>query len=256
MLTKRIIPCLDVKDGMVVKGVQFRNHEVIGGVLDLARRYCDEGADELVFYDISASTDSQSKSLNWVPEVARFLDIPFCVAGGIRDIEKAKFILNSGADKISINSPALENPKLISELSNVFGSQCVVVGIDSFERDGQYYVYQYTGDLNKMRSAAKNTIEWAQEAESLGAGEVVLNCMNQDGVRNGYDIQQLQLVSEKLNIPVVASGGAGSVEHFKRVFQETDVSGALASSVFHKKIIFIPELKKYLKSEKIEVRLS
>src|SRR5262245_4178590 len=194
MLTRRIIPCLDVRDGRVVKGTQFRDHEDVGDIIDLAKRYRDEGADELVFYDITASSDGRTVSTEWVTRVAKVLDIPFCVAGGIRSLDGARAILHGGADKISINSPALENPALIGQLAGEFGSQWVVVGIDSRQEAGDYYVKQYTGDPTKTRATRWRTLDWAVEAQKLGAGEVVLNCMNQDGMKQGYDIAQLKLV--------------------------------------------------------------
>lgn len=255
MLARRIIPCLDVKDGKVVKGVQFVGHEVLGDAVDMALRYRDEGADELVLYDITASSEGRTVDYNWVRDIARALDIPFCVAGGIRSAEQAVKCLDSGADKVSINSPALERPDLINELAEMAGSQCVVVGIDSREMDNDYYVHQYSGDPDKIRQAGRRTLDWVIEAQSRGAGEIVLNCMNQDGVRKGYDIVQLRLVRDKLNIPLVASGGAGAPEHFRDVFDQADVSGALAASVFHKKIIAIPDLKAQLRGDGIAVRL-
>lgn len=255
MLARRIIPCLDVKDGKVVKGVQFVGHEVLGDAVDMALRYRDEGADELVLYDITASSEGRTVDYNWVRDIARALDIPFCVAGGIRSAKQAVKCLDSGADKVSINSPALERPDLINELAEMAGSQCVVVGIDSREMDSDYYVHQYSGDPDKIRQAGRRTLDWVVEAQSRGAGEIVLNCMNQDGVRKGYDIIQLRKVRDLLNIPLVASGGAGAPEHFRDVFDKADVSGALAASVFHKKIIAIPELKQQLRGDGIAVRL-
>ena len=254
MLAKRLIPCLDVKDNNVVKGVRFRDHKIVGDIVELAQRYRDEGADELVFYDITASSDGRSVDHAWVTKVARVLDIPFCVAGGIRSVETARDVLQAGADKISINSPALENPNLILDLVEVFGSQCVVVGIDSFEKDGDYFVYQYTGDPDKMQATQRKTCEWAQQVQSLGAGEIVLNCMNQDGVRQGYDIKQLTSIKDALDIPVIASGGAGNKQHFADVFLQTNVDGALAASVFHSGEIAIPKLKQFLAEQDIEVR--
>lgn len=254
MLARRIIPCLDVRDGRVVKGTQFRDHEDVGDIIELAQRYRDEGADELVFYDITASSDGRTVSTEWVTRVARVLDIPFCVAGGIRSLAGAREILHGGADKISINSPALENPALIGELAREFGSQCVVVGIDSLQADGDYFVKQYTGDPSKTRSTRWRTLDWAAEAQKLGAGEVVLNCMNQDGVRRGYDLAQLKLVRAVLTVPLVASGGAGEISHFNDVFRLAGVDGALAASVFHKGIIPIPKLKAQLIADGISIR--
>jgi len=254
MLAKRIIPCLDVKDGKVVKGIQFKNHQIIGDIVEYAKYYRAQGADELVFYDITASGEGRTVEPEWVKQVAKHLDIPFCVAGGIRSIEDASKILAAGADKVSINSPALENPNLISQLAQRFGQQCVVVGIDSHADSGSYYVHQYTGDPNKTRATKRNTLEWAQEVQALGAGEIVLNCMNQDGVKNGYDIAQLTLLRSLLKIPLIASGGAGTHEHFLHAFTHAQVDGTLAASVFHRKEVMIPELKHYLKLQKIEIR--
>lgn len=256
MLAKRIIPCLDVRDGKVVKGVQFRNHEIIGDIVPLAQKYAEAGADELVFYDITASSDGRVVDKSWVSRIAQVIDIPFCVAGGIKSEADAKEILMMGADKISINSPALRDPTLISRLADHFGQQCVVVGIDSFydKESQQYQVYQFTGDENRTQKTNWTTFEWIKKVVSLGAGEIVLNCMNQDGVRQGYDIAQLQAARAACNVPLIASGGAGTIEHFAEVYQQADVDGALAASVFHKGIIPINELKTYLRSQNIEVR--
>lgn len=255
MLTKRIIPCLDVKEGRVVKGVQFRNHRDMGDILEHAQRYAEDGADELVFYDITASSDGRVVDKEWIRKVARVIDIPFCVAGGIRNIEDARKILNDGADKISVNSPALEKPEFITELAHAFGTQCVVVGIDSLHENGHYIVHQYTGDEEKTLKTSRDTMEWAQRVQRLGAGEIVLNCMNQDGVKMGYDIQQLQAIREAVSIPVIASGGAGNEDHFAQVFAMTGVDGALAASVFHTRQIHIADLKQYLKTRNIRIRL-
>ena len=254
MLTKRIIPCLDVKDGVVVKGVKFKNHEVVGSIIDLAIKYNDQGADEIVFYDIAASTIDGFVSKTWVEQIAKEINIPFCVAGGIKSIEDAKVILNSGADKISINSPAISRPELISELSKEFGSQCVVVGIDSLRVDNNYVVYGKTGNEKTAFNTKLKTKDWITKVQELGAGEIVLNCMDQDGVKNGYDIAQLREMLAECNVPLIASGGAGSVNDFIDVFKQTNVSGALAASVFHKSIIKINTLKKSLKTELINVR--
>ncbi len=243
-----------MRDGVVVKGVQFRNHRVVGDILELAERYCVEGADELVFYDITASPDERGVDRSWVSRVARVLDIPFCVAGGIRSVADAEDVLNKGADKISINSPALANPGLISELATRFGSQCVVVGIDSRQEHSNYFVYQYTGDPDKTRPAQRMTVDWVREVQKRGAGEIVLNCMNMDGVRKGYDIDQLAAVREVCNVPLIASGGAGAREHFLQVFGEANVDGALAASVFHSAEIPIPELKDYLARSQVDIR--
>jgi len=255
MLSRRIIPCLDVRDGRVVKGVRFRDHVDMGDIADLAMRYRDEGADELVFYDISASPQGRSVDHAWVERVARLIDIPFCVAGGIRDVETARRVLHAGADKISINSPALERPALVSELADAFGVQCVVVGIDSIrEADGQWRVRTNTGDPSRTREPGVRTLDWIVEAQRLGAGEIVLNCMDSDGVRRGYDIVQLREARAACHVPLVASGGAGEMLHFAEAFEQADVDGALAASVFHGGTIAIPELKRFLRQRDIEVR--
>lgn len=227
----------------------------MGGILELAGLYCQSGADELVFYDISASPDERTVDRGWVSKVASLLDIPFCVAGGIRTIEAAEDILRKGADKISINSPALENPGLISRLAKRFGSQCVVLGIDSLRVDETWQVYQYTGDPKRTTSTSRNTLDWVVEVQELGAGEIVLNCMNSDGVQHGYDIEQLAAIQDRCTVPLVASGGAGKLRDFEDVFTKTHVSAALAASVFHSGKITIPELKCFLQDSGIEVRL-
>ncbi|QGM80281.1 imidazole glycerol phosphate synthase subunit HisF [Otariodibacter oris] len=256
MLAKRIIPCLDVKDGQVVKGVQFRNHEIIGDIVPLAQRYAEEGADELVFYDITASSDGRTIDKSWVERVAKVIDIPFCVAGGIKTEADAEQIFAFGADKISINSPAIADPDLINRLADRFGVQAVVVGIDSwFEKEtGKYWVNQYTGDEKRTRQTQWQTMDWVKEVQQRGAGEIVLNTMNQDGMRQGYDIEQLKKVREVCNIPLIASGGAGEMIHFRDAFIEAKVDGALAASVFHKQIIQIEQLKQYLSNENIAIR--
>lgn len=253
-LTKRIIPCLDVKDGKVVKGIRFRNHIVVGDIVELSKRYSDERADELVFYDITASTEARTVSVDWVKKVAEVINIPFCVAGGINSVEDARKILQNGADKISINSPALLNPDLINALVKEFGSQCVVIGIDSIEENGDYFVKQYTGDPNKTKSTKWRTFDWALEVQKRGAGEIVLNCMNQDGTRKGYDLNQLDALSKLLTIPLVASGGAGSAKDFVKVFKETNVDAALAASIFHNGTVSIQNVKKVLRQNNIKVR--
>ena len=256
MLSRRIIPCLDVRDGRVVKGVRFRDHVDMGDIVELALRYRDAGADELVFYDIAASPEGRSVARDWVERVARLIDIPFCVAGGIRSVEEARAVLRAGADKISINTPALERPALISELAEAFGVQCVVVGIDSVrEGDGQWRVRSHTGSPDAMRAPGRRTLDWIVEAQRLGAGEIVLNCMGSDGVRAGYDIDQLRAARAVCRVPLVASGGAGAMSHFAEAFSDADVDAALAASVFHAGDIAIPELKRYLRGQGIEVRL-
>ncbi len=255
MLSRRIIPCLDVRDGQVVKGVRFRDHVVMGAIEDLALRYRDAGADELVFYDITASPEGRSVDRAWVERVARLIDIPFCVAGGIRSVDDARAILHAGADKVSVNSPALERPALISELASAFGVQCVVLGVDSLrDPDGEWRVRQYTGDPSKTVALRKRTLDWIAEGVALGAGEVVLNCMGTDGVRAGYDLEQLRAARAVCPVPLVASGGAGTPEHFVAAFRDADVDAALAASVFHSGELRIPELKDQLAAAGIEVR--
>jgi cyclase len=238
----------------VVKGVRFRDHRIVGDILTLAGRYRDEGADELVFYDISASPEGRSVDKSWVNRVARILDIPFCVAGGIRSVAEAEEVLASGAEKISINSPALSDPALIDALSRRFGAQCVVIGIDSQTVGDEFRVQQFTGDVARTRDAARDTLDWVKEVQDRGAGEIVLNCMASDGVRRGYDIAQLRAVRSVCRVPLVASGGAGSPEHFAEVFEVAGVDAALAASVFHSGEIAIPDLKKRLRADGIEVR--
>ena len=255
MLAKRVIPCLDVLNGLVVKGVQFKNHKIVGDIIELASRYAQEGADELVFYDIGASVNDKLVSRDWISQVSQSIDIPFCVAGGINSVKSAEERLAAGADKISINSPAIQRPELINELSDSFGKQCVVIGIDTFQEGNKYRVKSFTGDPNKTKETGKITKEWVEEVISRGAGEIVLNCMNKDGVKQGYDIEQLSNIREICTVPLIASGGAGTIQHFIDVFKKTNVDGALAASVFHKSLINIQNLKEELDNSNIEVRL-
>ena len=254
-LARRIIPCLDVRDGQVVKGVQFRNHRVMGDIIELATRYSAEGADELVFYDITASPEGRSVDSDWVSRVAEVIDIPFCVAGGIRSVEDARKVLQRGADKISINTPAVQRPDLINELVEAFGSQCIVVGVDSVLQDEQWVTRQMTGIPDQMQQTGRTTLEWITEVASRGAGEIVLNCMGSDGTRQGFDIEQLKAARALVSIPLIASGGAGSISHFIDVFEQADVDGALAATVFHNNKIPIPALKQVLSAAGIGVRL-
>ncbi len=253
MPAARIIPCLDVRDGRVVKGVQFRDHRDAGDIVEQAIRYRDEGADELVFYDIGASAEDRSVDLAWVDRVARIIDVPFCVAGGIRTRDQAARLLAAGADKVSVNSPALERPALIDELARDFGSQCVVLGVDSFEDRGEYRVKQYTGSPARTQDAGRRTLDWVGEAVDRGAGEIVLNCMKRDGVRTGYDLPHTRAVIDAVTVPVIASGGAGAPVHFRDALA-AGASGALAATVFHDRLIAIPELKEYLRTCGIEIR--
>lgn len=243
-----------MRDGQVVKGVQFRDHRIVGDIIGLASRYRDEGADELVFYDITASPQGRSVDRGWIAKVGAVLDIPFCVAGGIRSVADAEEVLAAGAEKISVNSPALERPDLIDELARRFGAQCVVLGVDSRNSGGGWRVFQYTGDPERTRESARLTLDWVREAQSRGAGEIVLNCMNADGVREGYDIEQLTAIRAVTQVPLIASGGAGTPQHFAEVFRKARVDGALAASVFHTGALGIPALKSYLRTQHIEVR--
>lgn len=254
-LARRIIPCLDVRDGQVVKGVQFRDLRVMGEIIELATRYSSEGADELVFYDITASPEGRAVDSDWVSKVAEVIDIPFCVAGGIRCVEDARKVLQRGADKVSVNTPAVQRPSLINELVDEFGSQCVVVGIDSIFHEGGWTTRQMSGNPDQIQATGRSTLEWISEAADRGAGEIVLNCMGSDGMRNGFDIEQLRAARKLLYVPLVASGGAGTTQHFIDVFEQADVDGALAASVFHSNQLPIPSLKRSLSEAGIGVRL-
>jgi imidazole glycerol-phosphate synthase subunit HisF len=234
--------------------VKFKEHRVVGDVLELAQRYREQGADELVFYDITASPEGRSVDRAWISRVAAVLDIPFCVAGGIRSVEDAEGVLNAGAEKVSVNSPALADPDLIDRLAARFGSQCVVAGIDSQTTPAGYRVYQFTGDPDRSRDTRRDTLQWVREVQDRGAGEIVLNCMASDGVRSGYDIDQLIAVRALCHVPLVASGGAGTPAHFAELFQRRAADAALAASVFHTGAIAIPDLKAYLREQGIEVR--
>jgi cyclase len=236
--------------------VRFRDHRIVGDILELARRYRDEGADELVFYDITASPQARSVEREWVRLVARVLDIPFCVAGGIGSVADAEEVLNAGAEKISVNSPALENPALIDALAKRFGSQCVVVGIDSQETAEGHRAWKFSGDLEHACDGGREVCAWVREVQERGAGEIVLNCMGSDGVGAGFDITQLRAVRQICQVPLVASGGAGAVHHFREVFVQAEVDAALAASVFHSGEIGIPELKRELQNTGIQVRLA
>ena len=256
MVSRRIIACLDVAGGKVVKGVRFGAHRVMGDIVPLALRHRDAGADELVLYDIGASPGSRTVDAGWIERVAREIDIPFCVAGGIRSVDDARRALHAGADKISVNSPALERPALIGELAEAFGSQCVVVGVDSLlDADGDWHVRRNSGDPARTFALVTGTLDWIAEAQSRGAGEIVLNCMGSDGTREGYDLEQLAAAREVCEVPLIASGGAGTIAHFTEVFEAADVDGALAASVFHEGLVDIIELKRELKRSRIDVRL-
>lgn len=234
--------------------MRFRDHRVVGDILELAMRYRDQGADELVFYDITASPENRAVDRRWIERIAAELDLPFCVAGGIRSVADAEAVLAAGAEKISVNTPALLRPALIDELARRFGSQCVVVGIDSQTTVEGYRVQQFTGDPLRSGTARRDTLQWIREAQDRGAGEIVLNCMIADGVRSGYDVPQLRAARALCHVPLVASGGAGEPAHFAQVFQQARVDAALAASVFHSGSLPIPELKRYLRAQHIEVR--
>lgn len=253
MHTKRIIPCLDVKDGRVVKGINFVNLRDAGDPADVAAAYDKAGADEVVFLDITASSDSRATQLEWVRQVAAKVFIPFTVGGGIRTVEDFKAILREGADKISINSAAIMNPRLISDAADKFGSQCVVVAIDAKRRtDGNgWNIYKNGGRVDMGLDA----VEWAVTAEKMGAGEILLTSMDGDGTKEGYDIALTKAVAEAVGIPVIASGGAGKVEHFKEALVDAGAEAALAASLFHYKELEIREVKEYLRQQGVPVRL-
>jgi len=236
--------------------VRFRDHEVAGDILDLACRYRDDGADELVFYDITASPENRTVEQDWVRRVARVLDVPFCVAGGIRSVGDAEAVLNAGAEKISINSPALANPALIDDLARRFGSQCIVVGIDSLARGREHQAQLFSGDPRRARDGGRDVVSWVREVQERGAGEIVLNCIGADGTRAGFDIEQLRATRGVCDVPLVASGGAGTVQHFVDVFSQAGVDAALAAGVFHCGAIRIPALKRELHARGIAVRLT
>jgi imidazole glycerol-phosphate synthase subunit HisF len=243
-----------VRAGAVVKGVRFRDHQVAGDILELAVRYRDEGADELVFYDITASPEGRSVDRAWVRRVAAVLDIPFCVAGGIASVRDAEEVLNAGAEKISVNSPALRDPPLIDSLARRFGSQCVVVGIDSHEYGEGHRAWRLSGDPAQARDGGRDVPQWVREVQQRGAGEIVLNCMGRDGTRQGYDVGQLRTVRAICHVPLVASGGAGTAQHFAEVFAQAGVDAALAAGVFHSGALHISTLKQELRGAGIPVR--
>ncbi|QWT86972.1 imidazole glycerol phosphate synthase subunit HisF [Chryseobacterium sp. PCH239] len=250
MLKKRIIPCLDIKDGATVKGVNFEDLKNAGDPVELAKKYEQEGADELVFLDITATIENRKTFVELVKEIAKELSIPFTVGGGISSVEDVRKLLEAGADKISINSSAVKNPSLISDLAKEFGSQCIVVAIDTRQVGDKDLVHIKGG----REATELSTLEWAKQAESLGAGEILLTSMDGDGTKNGFDLRITKLVSDSITIPVIASGGAGAVDHFVKVFNETKATGGLAASIFHFNEIGIQDLKQQLKTQKIEVR--
>ena len=252
MLTKRIIPCLDIRDGRTVKGINFENIRDAGDPVELALLYSQQGADELVFLDITATVEKRKTLIELVKRIAANINIPFTVGGGISAVEDVAVLLQHGADKVSINTAAFNNPGLIKELSNRFGSQCIVLAIDTKkEADGEWYVY-----LNGGRTKTETkTIDWAKQAVALGAGEILLTSMNNDGTKAGFAVDITSLLSNQLSVPVIASGGAGTMQHFKEIFEDGNADAALAASIFHYKEIGIPALKTYLSAEKISIRL-
>jgi cyclase len=250
MLKKRIIPCLDIKDGRTVKGVNFIDIRDAGDPIELAKRYIEEGADELVFLDITATIEKRKTLAELVKRIAREINIPFTVGGGINSLDDAKAVIHAGADKVSINSSAVKNPSLITDIANEFGSQCVVVAIDVKKENEGWKVYVSGGKI----PTGIDAVGWAKEAEKLGAGEILLTSMNNDGTKSGFAIEITDAISKAVNIPVIASGGAGEKVHFKEVFEQTKASAALAASIFHFGEIPIPELKIYLQQENIAIR--
>ena len=250
MLKKRIIPCLDIKDGRTVKGINFVDIRDVGDPIELAKRYVEQGADELVFLDITATIENRSTLIELVKKIALEVNIPFTVGGGINSVEDVSKLIKAGADKVSINSAAVTNPQLITGIAKEFGSQCVVVAIDTKFEDNEWKVFVHGGRTPTLLK----TVEWAKQIEQLGAGEILLTSMNNDGTKAGFAIDITNQVSNAVNIPVIASGGAGTKEHFKAVFQKTNATGGLAASIFHFGEIPIPTLKQYLKTEKINIR--
>ena len=251
VLTKRIIPCLDVREGQVVKGTGFVNLKYAGDPVKLSRKYYEDGADELVFLDITASYEKRKTMINLVEKVAKQIFIPFTVGGGISTIEDIRNLLNAGADKVSINTAAIKNPNLIKEAAEKFGSQCIVVAIDAKRVDNKWIVFVKGG----RQSTGLNVIEWAKKAESLGAGEILLTSMDKDGTKEGYDLELTRKISESVNIPVISSGGAGPLSSISKVLKEGKADAALAASIFHYKKYSIKQVKKYLIKNGIEVRL-
>ena len=250
MLAKRIIPCLDIKNGETVKGVNFLDLKEVGNPVEMAIKYSQQGADELVFLDISATEERRKTLIPLVREIARHINIPFTVGGGINALENVEELLRNGADKITINSASLSNPKLITDVAKRFGSQCMVVAIDTKLVENQNKVFSNGGKIE----TEKELFSWAKEVENLGAGEILLTSMNTDGTKSGFAIEITKQLSELVNIPVIASGGAGTMQHFEDVFTETKATGALAASIFHFNEIAIPELKNYLKSKNLSIR--
>jgi cyclase len=252
MLTKRIIPCLDIKDGRTVKGTNFENLRDAGDPVELGKRYADEGADELVFLDITATNEKRKTLSELVNRIAHHINIPFTVGGGISSVEDVRLLLNNGADKISVNTAAFKDPSLITALANEFGSQCVLLAIDTMqEMDGEWFVYLNGG---RVKTTTK-CIDWATQGVELGAGEILLTSMNHDGTKQGFALDITHQLATRLPVPVIASGGGGTVEHFEEVFKEAKADAALAASIFHFKEVAIPDLKRYLHSKNLPERI-
>lgn len=250
MLKKRIIPCLDIKDGRTVKGINFIELRDAGDPIELAKKYVEQGADELVFLDITATVENRKTLITLVKQIALEINIPFTVGGGISSIEDVSNLIKAGADKVSLNSSAVKTPTLITEIANQFGSQCVVIAIDTKFENNEWKVFVNGG----RTSTSLKTVEWAKKVEQLGAGEILLTSMNNDGTKTGFAIDITNKVSKAVNIPIIASGGAGTKDHFKEVFEKTLATGGLAASIFHFGVLSIPDLKDYLRTEKISVR--
>ena len=250
MLKKRIIPCLDIKNGRTVKGINFLSIKDAGDPVELAKRYVEQGADELVFLDITATIENRKTLIELVKKIAREINIPFTVGGGISSIDDVSEIIKAGADKVSVNSSAVKTPQLITEIANRFGSQCVVVAIDTKFENGEWKVFVNGG----RKPTTLKSIQWAKQVESLGAGEILLTSMNNDGTKSGFAIDITNIISKAVNIPVIASGGAGEKRHFKELFENTEASAGLAASIFHYGEIPIPELKRYLQNKKLSIR--
>jgi imidazole glycerol-phosphate synthase subunit HisF len=250
MLKKRIIPCLDIKDGRTVKGINFVDIQDAGDPIELAKKYVEQGADELVFLDITATNEKRKTLASLVEKIAKEINIPFTVGGGVNTLEDVAVVIKAGADKVSLNTAAIKNPTLISAIANQYGSQCVVVAIDTKKVNNEWMVYSNGGKIN----TGLTTIEWAIQAASLGAGEILLTSMNNDGTKNGFAIDITNTISNAVNIPIIASGGAGTMQHFENVFTQTKATGALAASVFHYSEIAIPDLKNFLKNKNIPIR--
>ncbi len=250
MLKKRIIPCLDIQNGRTVKGVNFIDIRDAGDPIELAKRYVKQGADELVFLDITATVENRKTLIELVTHIAEEINIPFTVGGGINTVEDVSNLIKAGADKVSINSAAVKRPDLIKEVAQEFGSQCVVVAVDTKYEDGEWKVFVHGGRTPTLLK----TLDWVKQVEELGAGEILLTSMNNDGTKNGFALDITKQVVEAVNIPVIASGGAGSKRHFKDVFEQTGASGGLAASIFHFGEIPIPQLKNYLRTENIAIR--